>query len=129
MKKKIAIIIETVDEKGYWGRVYFDENLIVDFSKTIDGLKKKMTKLLIDFHSLAPSKYAFEIQYDISGLFDDKKYLNASAVADRAGISRLMLRQYRIGNKFPTKEKLEKLQLAIQEIGEELKSLKIATIK
>jgi hypothetical protein len=129
MKKKIAIIIETVDEKGYWGRVYFDENLIVDFSKTIDGLKKKMTKLLIDFHSLSPSKYAFEIQYDISGLFDDKKYLNASAVADRAGISRLMLRQYRIGNKFPTKEKLEKLQLAIQEIGEELKSLKIATIK
>jgi hypothetical protein len=129
MKKKIPIIIESVNEKGYWGRVYFEDNLIVDYNKTIEGLKKKMTKLLLDFHNLASSKYAFEIQYDISGLFDDKKYLNASAVADRAGISRLMLRQYRIGNKFPTKEKLEKLQLAIQEIGEELKSLKIATIE
>jgi hypothetical protein len=129
MKKKIPIIIESVDEKGFWGRLYFEDNLIVDYSKTIDGLKKKMTKLLLDFHALVPSKYALEIQYDISGLFDDKKYLNASAVADRAGISRLMLRQYRSGNKFPTKEKLEKLQLAIHEIGEELKSIKIATIE
>lgn len=128
MKKKIPIIIESVDEKGFWGRLYIEDNLIVDFSKTIEGLKKKMTKLLLDFHAIVPSKYAFEIQYDISGLFDDKKYLNASAVADRAGISRLMLRQYRSGNKFPTKEKLEKLQLAIHEIGEELKSIKIATI-
>lgn len=126
MKKKIAIIIETVDEKGYWGRVYFEENIIVDFGKTIDGLKKKMSKLLLDFHKIPITKYAFEIQYDISGLFDDKKYLNASAVADRAGISRLMLRQYRSGNKFPTIEKLQKLEMAIQEIGEELKSLKIA---
>jgi hypothetical protein len=128
MKEKIAIIIETVDQKGYWGRVYFDENLMVDFSKTIDGLKKKMSKLLLDFHKLPSAKHAFEIQYDISGLFDDKKYLNASAVADRAGISRLMLRQYRSGHKFPTKEKLQKLQAAIHEIGEELKTLKIAKI-
>ena len=128
MKKKIPIIIESVDEKGYWGRVYFEDNLIVEFNKTLEGLKKKMSKLLLDFHSFPPTKYAFEIQYDISGLFDDKKYLNASAVADRAGISRLMLRQYRIGNKFPTKEKLEKLQMAIHEIGEELKTLKIAVI-
>jgi transcriptional regulator with XRE-family HTH domain len=126
MKKKIPIIIEAVDDKGYWGRVNFEDNLIVDFSKTIEGLKKKMTKLLLDFHKLPSAKFAFEIQYDISGLFDDKKYLNASAVADRAGISRLMLRQYRIGNKFPTKEKLQNLANAIYEIGEELKSLKIA---
>ena len=128
MKKKIPIIIESVDEKGYWGRVYIEDNLIVDFSKTIEGLKKKMTKLVFDFHGLVGTKYAFEIQYDISGLFDDKKYLNASVVADRAGISRLMLRQYRSGYKFPTKEKLEKLELAIHEIGEELKTLKIATM-
>ena len=127
MKKKIPIVIETVDLKGYWGRIKFEDNLIVDFSKTIEGLKKKMTKLLYDFHKLSSTKYAFEIQYDISGLFDDKKYLNASAVADRAGISRLMLIQYRIGTKFPTKEKLLKLEGAIHEIGEELKSLKIAT--
>jgi hypothetical protein len=126
MKKKIPIIIESVDEKGFWGRVYVEDNLIIDFGKTVDGLKKKMTKLLFDFHKLSSTKYAFEIQYDISGLFDDKKYLNASAVADRAGISRLMLRQYRSGHKFPTKEKLEKLEAAIHEIGEELKALKIA---
>ena len=126
MKKKIPIIIEAVDEKGYLGRLYFEDNLIVDFSKTLEGMKKKMTKLLFDFHKLQSTKFAFEIQYDISGLFDDKKYLNASAVADRAGISRLMLRQYRSGNKFPTKEKLQKLATAIHEIGEELKSLKIA---
>ena len=126
MKKKIPIIIESVNEKGFWGRVYVEDNLIVDFGKTVDVLKKKMTKLLFDFHKLSSTKYAFEIQYDISGLFDDKKYLNASAVADRAGISRLMLRQYRSGHKFPTKEKLEKLEAAIHEIGEELKALKIA---
>lgn len=126
MKKKIPIILESVDEKGYWGRIYFEDNLMIDYAKTIEGLKKKMTKLLLDFHKLPSTQYVFEIQYDISGLFDDKKYLNASAVADRAGISRLMLRQYRGGNKFPTKEKLEKLQKAIYEIGQELINLKVA---
>ncbi len=126
MKKKIPIILESVDDKGFWGRVFFEDNLMVDYGKTIESLKKKMTKLLYDFHQLSSTKYAFEIQYDISGLFDDKKYLNASVVADRAGISRLMLRQYRSGNKFPTKEKLEKLQKAIHEIGEELINLKVA---
>jgi hypothetical protein len=63
MKKKIPIIIESVDEKGYWGRVYIEDNLIVDYSKTLEGLKKKMNKLVFDFHGLVGSKYAFEIQY------------------------------------------------------------------
>jgi hypothetical protein len=37
-----------------------------------------------------------------------------------------MMRQYRMGNKFPTLERLTQLEKAIKEIRTELKSIKLA---
>ena len=101
MKKKIILIIDTEGKGPLWGRVLYEDNLLVDSGKTVSQIETKMKKLLINFHQLKEDKFAFEIQYDISGLFKDKSFLNASVVADRAGISRIMMRQYRMGNKFP----------------------------
>ena len=129
MKKKIILIIDTEGKGPRWGRVLFDDNLLIDSGKTVQQIERKMSKLLMDFHQLKQDNFAFEIQYDISGLFEDKSFLNASVVADRAGISRLMMRQYRIGNKFPTLDKLNKLEFAIKEMAEELKSIKLSKTK
>ena len=126
MKKKIILIIDTEGKGPLWGRVLYEDNLLVDSGKTVSQIETKMKKLLINFHQLKEDKFAFEIQYDISGLFQDKSFLNASVVADRAGISRIMMRQYRMGNKFPTLEKLTKLEKAIKDMGKELKSIKLA---
>jgi hypothetical protein len=40
-----------------------------------------------------------------------------------------MMRQYRTGNKFPILEKLNKLEFAIKEMAEELKSIKLSKTK
>jgi len=56
-----------------------------------------MKHLLKDFHQIRPESIEFEIQYNITGLFDSKNYLNASAVAEMAGISKGMMRQYTSG--------------------------------
>jgi transcriptional regulator with XRE-family HTH domain len=126
MKKKIILIIDTKGKGSLWGRVLYEDKLIEDSGKTISQIETKMKKVLKNFHRLKEDQFDFEIQYDISGFFQDKNFLNASVVADRAGISRIMMRQYRMGNKFPTLERLTQLEKAIKEIRTELKSIKLA---
>ena len=129
MLNKIALIIESSSEGEIWGRVLFDENLIVESAPSIQQLQKKMQKLLKDFHGLKADEIQFEIQYDITGLFENKKFLNASVVADRSGISRGMMRQYTTGKKYPSKEKIILLQKTIHALAEELKTVKVALPK
>jgi transcriptional regulator with XRE-family HTH domain len=126
MKKKIILIIDTKGKGSLCGRVLYEDKLIEDSGKTISQIETKMKKVLKNFHRLKEDQFDFEIQYDISGFFQDKNFLNASVVADRAGISRIMMRQYRMGNKFPTLERLTQLEKAIKEIRTELKSIKLA---
>ena len=51
----------------------------------MDRLKKKLKKLLNDFHGLEIGKIEFDLAYDLTALFDEKSYLNLSAVAEKAG--------------------------------------------
>ena len=88
-----------------------------------------MKKLFHDFHSLNIDEIDFEIHYDIAGLFEDKKYLNASIVADLAGISRGLMRQYAAGIKYPSEERLKKIETTTQSLGNELASIKVAPPK
>jgi len=85
-----------------------------------------MKRLLKDFHQLEIEEIEFEIQYDITGLFSNKNYLNASAVAEKAGISKGMMRQYTSGRKFPSLEKVNLIQHTLQEIGQDLQLTKLA---
>ncbi len=52
MKQKIALIIESSSEGDVWGRVHYDDNLIVESAADTEKLSRKMKKLLLDFHSL-----------------------------------------------------------------------------
>lgn len=58
---KIPLIVETGDDKTVWGRVLYDENLIVDEAPTIEGLQEKMKALLTEFHQLPPEGVAFDV--------------------------------------------------------------------
>jgi transcriptional regulator with XRE-family HTH domain len=129
MQNKIPLIIESSSEASIFGRVSYDDNLIVDSAKNLVALVKKMKKILKDFHQLNPESIEFEIQYDITGLFDSKNYLNASAVAEKAGISKGMMRQYTSGRKFPSLEKVLLIQKTIHELGKDLQLTKVALSK
>jgi hypothetical protein len=129
MQNKIALVIESSSDSSIFGRVVYDDNLIVDSAKNLEALSKKMKKLLKEFHELKPESIEFEIQYDITGLFDSKNYLNASAVAEKAGISKGMMRQYTSGRKFPTIERVVQIQKTIHQLGRDLQQTKVAIPK
>ena len=124
-KQTIALILESAEENEVFGRVFFEDNLLVDSASTVELLEVKMKKLLFKFHRLKSNDFLFDIQYDITGLFDHKNYLNASVVADIAGISRGLMRQYIAGLKYPSTERTLTIQNAIRQIGKELQKIKV----
>ena len=124
-KQTIALILESTEENEVFGRIFFEDNLLVESASSIELLETKMKKLLFKFHALKPIDILFDIQYDITGLFDHKNYLNASVVADIAGISRGLMRQYIAGIKYPSTERTLTIQKAVRQIGKELQKIKV----
>ena len=102
--KIMPLIIEKGDDATIWGRIDFDNQLIVDHANSIEKLEKKMKKLLTDFFEIDPDQVQFKFEYDLTTLFLHKQFLNISAIAEKAGINPSLMRQYAIGKKFPSKE-------------------------
>jgi DNA-binding transcriptional regulator YdaS (Cro superfamily) len=124
--EKILLIIEKGTDKDLWGRVSFDDNLIVDSAPSIELLEKKMRKLLRDLHGLSPAKMQFEIVHDLTAVFSEKTYLNLSVVAQKLGINRSLMAQYAAGSKFPSPERARAIEKAIHGLGRDLLKLRIA---
>jgi len=124
--KKVLLIIEKAGTNELWGRAVFDDNLITDMASSMELLQKKMKKLLHDFHDLSPAKIEFDIAYDLTALFTEKKYLNLSEVAQQLGINRSLMAQYAAGKKFPSPERAMEIEKAIHDLGRDLLRIKIA---
>jgi hypothetical protein len=63
-KNHNATVTITVEGEGdsLWGRVQYDDNLIVDEASSIEQLKLNMQRLLLDFHDLSPDSYEFRVE-------------------------------------------------------------------
>ena len=57
----IQLVLEKEGGK-LWGRVSYDDNLIVDSATTLQALEKKIRKLLKDFHQVE------EVTFEYAGL-------------------------------------------------------------
>jgi hypothetical protein len=123
--KKIVLSVERGDQGELWGTVNYDDNLLVDNAPTIADLENQMRQLLMDFHDLQPEKVLFNVEFLVSGLFEDKKFLNASEVAKKAKINPSLMRQYVSGHKNPSLERAKQIENAIHEIGKELQTVRI----
>ena len=124
--QKILLVIEKGKGKDLWGRVTFDDNLIVDSAPSIDLLREKMAGLLCDFHDLPVSEIGFDIAYDLTAVFSEKAYLNLSVVAQKLGINRSLMAQYASGNKFPSAERARAIEQTIHGLGRDLLNIRIA---
>ena len=124
--KKIPLIIEKASDDQLWGRVTVDDNLITDEAASLPALQRKLKKLLNDFHDLKPLTYDFDITYDLTALFNEKKYLNLSEVASQAGINRSLMAQYAAGTKFPSVERTKEIEKVIHGLGRDLLEVKLA---
>jgi hypothetical protein len=124
--QKILLILEKGTDKDLWGRVSFDDNLIVDSALSLESLAKKMKKTLHGLHGLNPATIEFEIAHDLTAVFSEKTYLNLSVVAQKLGINRSLMAQYAAGTKFPSSERAQTIEKAIHELGQDLLKLRIA---
>jgi hypothetical protein len=118
--------IQLVLEKGggkLWGRVTYDENLIVDSATTLQALEKKIHKALKDFHQLEDVK--FDYAYDLTVFFEEFNFLNQSKIAELSGINASLLRQYASGVKNPSAVQAKKIQTAIRGLALKLKNVQI----
>ncbi len=127
--KKLSLIIEKSKDGKLWGRVEFEDDLIVDSAVSPNELEKKMKKLLHYFHNVEPSEVRFELAYDLTALFTQKDYLNVSAIALKAGINPGLMRQYVAGFKYPSLERAKAIEHIINDLGRELIGIKLAVVK
>jgi hypothetical protein len=127
--KKISLIVEKTKDDRFWGRIGFDDDLLLDSARSADALERKMKKLLFKFHQIDPANIELEVFYDLSALFSKIDYLNASAVASKARISPLLLRQYISGFKYPSLERAKIIEKTINELGQELIGIKVTVVK
>lgn len=124
MMTTIELIIEKA-YRGFFGRVLYKKDLIVDEATSIPKLQTQLKKLLKTNYGLKPNEIEFDIKYDLTVLFEKLDYLKISNVAHLANINASLLRQYASGVKFPSPAQAQKIEDAIHQIGEELKGIHI----
>ena len=120
------MVVEKAEE-ALWGRVRYDDNLIVESAASIPQLEIKLKKLLKAFHKLDPKYIEIDVQYDITALFEEKNFLNTAIVAERAGINKSLMRQYAAGIKFPSYERVRAIEQVIHAIAKELLAVKLVS--
>jgi hypothetical protein len=118
----IQLILEKEAGK-LWGRITYEDNLIVDSATSLQALEKKMRKLLKDFHQVEDAN--FEYAYDLTVFFEEFNFLNQSKIAALSGINPGLLRQYASGVKNPSEVQAKKIQTAIRELAVRLKNVQI----
>ena len=122
--KPIMLIVEK-SEGELWGRVNYEDDLLIDSAKNIAGLERKIKKLLKDLHKIDPKDVVFEHQYDLTALFEQFNYLKITAIAERANLNAALLRQYVTGIKHASAKQTKKVEDAIHKIGKELSNIAV----
>ncbi|OMP74565.1 hypothetical protein [[Flexibacter] sp. ATCC 35208] len=115
----INLVIEKTENK-FFGRIKFEDNLIVDDANDVQTLEKNMKNLLKEFHDLNPADIRFEYKYDFSALFENFSFLNVAAIAEMSGMNVSLLRQYKNKVKFPSARQAKKIEDTIHQIGRTL---------
>jgi hypothetical protein len=116
------LIVEKKDGE-LWGRVTIKGTLVYDYSNNLQSLKNKLKELIFEFENIKVDD--FEVSYDLSSFFESHSYLNISDIAKRSDINPTLMRQYAVGIKFPSADRVKKIEDAIREIGKELTKIKL----
>ena len=122
----ISLIVENAKAGEVWGRVNYEDDLLVESAENVEQLQIKMKELLLDFHDLKPDSINFEISYDLSAFFENFAYLKISEIAKYAGLNASLLRHYVAGSKTASKVQVMKLQEAVRKVGTELMQVNFA---
>ena len=70
--QNVQLTIEKSSDGSVWGRVEYDNDLLVDAAKSEEALERKFRRLLKVFHQVDPDKIKFKIAYDPTSKFDNE---------------------------------------------------------
>ena len=128
--ERVKLIIEANTEAdsegGFWGRVNYEDNLIVDRASTVEELRENMKKLLFDFHNV--SAVEFDLAYDLYAFFEQYAYLKVSKIAEYAGMNPGLLRHYKAGSKHPSAEQVRRIEDAVHRLAKELADVHLVAV-
>jgi hypothetical protein len=122
--KNIELIIEK-GEKGIWGRVNYNDNLITEEADNLNDLELKLKELLHDFEDVDPESISFDLKYDVYSLFEQFDFLNISKVAKYAGIHPGLLRQYASGVKHPSLTQVKKIEETLHRLAGQMQKASV----
>ncbi|MDR1160873.1 MAG: type II toxin-antitoxin system HicB family antitoxin [Tannerellaceae bacterium] len=86
------------------------------------------TKMYRDAGKAIPKEIdqpVFEYQYDIASFFDYFDLINISKLAKLSGINPSLMRQYKSRSAFASEKQSQKIQDAINKLGEELMAVRL----
>ncbi len=122
--QNVELIIEK-GESGIWGRVNYNDNLIIEQADTLDDLEMNLKILLKDFEEVDPKNIAFDLKYDVYSLFEQFDFLNISKVAKHAGIHPGLLRQYASGVKHPSLSQAKKIEETLHRLAGQMQKASV----
>jgi predicted RNase H-like HicB family nuclease len=134
--KKIVAIIEKASDGGYGiycpdleGVALYGYGLTENEAK--ENLQENLESVLEYYEEeskpvpevLGTGKISFEFRYDFSGFFKTYPIFNVSELAVMLGINSSLMRKYKNGLAFASKEQREKIEFGIHSISKKLSTV------
>jgi len=127
--RKIVFVVEKT-RTGYSAFAKkFDKYPIGTTAITIKDLRKNILHAINLYQDEHQQKHVKEddiiISLDLQQFFEYYKIINATALAERIGMSQSLLSQYANGIKSPSEKQTNKILQGIRELGKELMQLEL----
>lgn len=134
--KKVIAIIEKASDGGYG--IYLPEiegaALYGHGLTEVEARESLMENLesILEFYeeenqpvpeALNGGDLEFDYRYDFSGFFKAYPFFNVSALAEAIGINASLLRKYKNGLAFPSRQQKEKIEKGIHSLSEQLSTV------
>lgn len=124
--ERLQLIVEKGGDGQFWGRVNYEDNLLIDAAATLDELRGSMAKLLTEFHDVP--EVVFDLAYDLSAFFEHYSFLKISKIAEYAGVNAGLLRHYSAGSKHPSADQVKRIEEAVHRLAAELLAVHLVTV-
>ena len=132
---KLEVIIEKAD-KGLFARIENKEFQPVTYGKNTSEIISNLVDLIADYlkhekrlnkfwGKVNPKTLSFDLTYDLQSFFVEHEYINISAIAERAGLNKALVRQYASGVKHPSIRQAKKIETTIHKLAKELQAVSL----
>ena len=137
MTKNFNLVLEKGDDNEIGGSVDAPGFFYTTVGTTEADVIANMRSLIADFlahegkdmtewQGVSADEIQFNIEYDLTALFEIFNAIKIGSIAELAGINKGLMRQYASGVKSASAQQAKKVETAIRQLGERLTRVKVA---